>query len=808
MMSEAMRWAVDQINGKPGYLYNYKLGIKSVYDTIEEEDLRKNILDTFKGRVPFIIGPYSAETSYMSNILTRTFQQIAISYSATYSDFDAYKLNDQQMLRTVPSDRFRVMAVLRLMQNLKWNYMAVVSSYGYDGEREASHFTSKLSGINACLATQIDLTKYPTEESYRKAVEMLLTDSRLSIVLLFTTSEDTRQIMRMLKSMGHTKRFHLVCVYGCTNYANVIEGNEEVADGTLSLDINIPEVPKFRKYFKSLKVNNKSPQYMQVFWEQLFDCTFNTNLSGRVCTGQEVIEEGKGYYASTPVFTVIEAVFHLARAIRSFVELFCHHERDWMTGQDKCIIDVMDHKSYTQWIHKVLVKKTNKDGTLDPLPWGKNNNTNRVMYDVHRFTFDNRVSRYEKIWQWQVARQDEVREPKNCGHANFLRTWLNDTKNMTRLDYRGTCSRDCPLGSIHEHDQNSLKSKCCWTCKQCPKNHRTINNECQPCKASEKVGPLYQTCLQLEEMKINWRKPIVLAFVILSIIGICLTIFVGLIFFKNNDNRIVRASGRDLTYTILLGICISFACPFVFLWETRQSTCVLRGGLPGFSFLLCYAPLFLKTIRIYRIFVGAQVSVSRPALVSIQSQFIVLFIILSTQLLISVVWFVSKVPIPEIIVSGEYITQHCSGDASPILLFLNLSLSVIFMISCTVLAFKTRHFPKNFNEAKFIGITLYITCVGWSVFLPVYFLSPHLHKDFMKELLMCGICLFIGYVTLFGLFGYKIKLLLIGPLPPSREGSDPTWYLPRDHSKSLCSTHSCECKMFSPKSCCEELNSI
>ena len=150
--------------------------------------------------------------------------------------------------------------------------------------------------------------------------------------------------------------------------------------------------------------------------------------------------------------------------------------------------------------------------------------------------------------------------------------------------------------------------------------------------------------------------------------------------------------------------------------------------------------------------------------------------------------------------SGEYIARHCSGDSSPILLFLNLSLSVIFMVSCTVLAFKTRHFPKNFNEAKFIGITLYITCVGWAVFLPVYFLSPHIERDFMKELLMCGVCTFIGYVTLFGLFGYKMKLLLLGPLPPVRDSSVPTWYIPREHSKSMCSTYSCECRMYSPKS--------
>ena len=97
-------------------------------------------------------------------------------------------------------------------------------------------------------------------------------------------------------------------------------------------------------------------------------------------------------------------------------------------------------------------------------------------------------------------------------------------------------------------------------------------------------------------------------------------------------------------------------------------------------------------------------------------------------------------------------------------MLLRLALSVVFMISCTVLAFKTRHFPKNYNEAKFIGITLYITCVAWAVFFPAFFLASG-KENFLREYFMCSICVTIGYITLLGLFSQKIKLLLF-PKPP------------------------------------------
>ena len=39
----------------------------------------------------------------------------------------------------------------------------------------------------------------------------------------------------------------------------------------------------------------------------------------------------------------------------------------------------------------------------------------------------------------------------------------------------------------------------------------------------------------------------------------------------------------------------------------------------------------------------------------------------------------------------------------------------------SVYAVKTRNLPENFNEAKFIGFTMYTTCIIWLAFVPIYF---------------------------------------------------------------------------------------
>lgn len=49
----------------------------------------------------------------------------------------------------------------------------------------------------------------------------------------------------------------------------------------------------------------------------------------------------------------------------------------------------------------------------------------------------------------------------------------------------------------------------------------------------------------------------------------------------------------------------------------------------------------------------------------------------------------------------------------------------ILIVMCTVYAVKTRNLPENFNEAKFIGFTMYTTCVIWVAFVLIYFSSDN-----------------------------------------------------------------------------------
>ena len=211
---------------------------------------------------------------------------------------------------------------------------------------------------------------------------------------------------------------------------------------------------------------------------------------------------------------------------------------------------------------------------------------------------------------------------------------------------------------------------------------------------------------------------------------------------------------------ILTGVALLFICPFPFLIKPSTTVCIFRGSLPGIALLTCYAPLFLKIIR--NVFVHAQKSPTMPRLLSSKFLLFCSFKIVAIQFLLSGVWIASKTPNADSVLdhNRDYNVITCNGQSSPALKFLNLVLSVIFVISSTVLALKTRHVPANYHESKYIAITLCATCVAWAPFFPGYFFASSENMGFLREYLICIVCVLIRYITLLGLFGPKLKVLL------------------------------------------------
>lgn len=78
------------------------------------------------------------------------------------------------------------------------------------------------------------------------------------------------------------------------------------------------------------------------------------------------------------------------------------------------------------------------------------------------------------------------------------------------------------------------------------------------------------------------------------------------IFIRHNDTPVVKSSTRELCYLILLGMVISHGSVFAILTQPNKKSCAVSRILPGVSFAMVYASLFVKTNRIARILAGSK----------------------------------------------------------------------------------------------------------------------------------------------------------------------------------------------------------
>ena len=96
-------------------------------------------------------------------------------------------------------------------------------------------------------------------------------------------------------------------------------------------------------------------------------------------------------------------------------------------------------------------------------------------------------------------------------------------------------------------------------------------------------------------------------------------------------------------------------------------------------------------------------------------------------------------------------TEYMIGFAYPIIL----------IVICTVYAILTRKIPEAFNESKYIGFTMYTTCIIWLAFVPIYFSTANNIE--IRLATMCFSISLSGTVSLVCLFTPKLYIILIHP---------------------------------------------
>jgi len=387
----------------------------------------------------------------------------------------------------------------------------------------------------------------------------------------------------------------------------------------------------------------------------------------------------------------------------------------------------------------------------------------RAVFD---FMKNRRIEPRVGIYNYQET-VDGIFEYKQIGLWRWVKNHIqnNSSRHIGELHVHGnliqwreyhppnsSCSPACNQNEIRlpEH----FCAQLCWECEPCQQNHVAINNTCVECQLDEVPNPKKSICEKLPVKGVRIAPAFVVLTYVFSMISmvISLAFLCGFVYFK--EHHVVKASSRELSALIFLGVITWDLVPFFNLATPSKLSCFLGYMTLYLGFCLVYAPLFLKSNRVYRIFQAAKVTPIKPRVVSPSSQITISLLLCLVQILLLVPRY-SVITLGQLYPHGRsHVEVYCRDNS--IMFVVNFGFVCILMTGTTFYNFKTRHFPKNYNESKYVGVAMYITCFVSTIGLVSYFL---VQDEGAKCILPTATGVFCGYIVLFGIYARRFVLI-------------------------------------------------
>ena len=369
-------------------------------------------------------------------------------------------------------------------------------------------------------------------------------------------------------------------------------------------------------------------------------------------------------------------------------------------------------------------------------------------YTIFNFRWNGQSSYvYAKVGSWVSKLDSNGNIVGNLLLDESKIRWPNGNLSQPLSTCRSKCTRN-QIITLRE-------GKCCHRCDTCGPNDIVVNNTCKTCAETHVPDVNKSICKKLPLHFVKMDSPFAVTITFFSSIGILFDAIVLGIFLKKTDHKLIKASGREMCCFMLVGIATIFTVPMISLSKPSNVQCYVERFIMGVSFTVCYAPLLMKMFRIHRIFKHANQlrRLSPSGLIGKRSLLLITAGLIAIQGLLC--WLLFSTDPPELMEKyyqkRKELVLECDFKKSTFAIY--FVYNAVLIVWCTFYAFRTRHFPKNFNEALYIGITMYLTCVVWVIFFATFLNTDYsIYRVYWSS----SMSLVIGWIALFGLFFPKI----------------------------------------------------
>ncbi|XP_062993081.1 vomeronasal type-2 receptor 26-like [Elgaria multicarinata webbii] len=740
----ALVFAVKEINENPQILPNITLGF-NIYNSLffqrwayhasmELLSTRNKFIPNYKcdGRdnpVAVIGGTNCKVSLHMAPVLF-TYKMPQLIYGS--SPMMNTNIQDDFFHRMLPNNIHQYEGILELLLHFGWTWIGLISEIDDDGDRLIQDIVPMFAKKGVCFDF---IERYPTlkfEKDILDTVELAF--ELLGIVIRSTANAvivnggiHTMILLRMLlqdlESEGvPTKMEGKVCIMTAqmdfTSLPFQRNSGIDFIHGSISFAIHSKEVFGFQKFLQLRNPNTEREDgFIRVFWETAFECSFPNSevdvMAGNICTGEEKLESlPTSVFEMTMTghsYSVYNAVYAVAHALHAVLSPKCKHRA--LANGKRC-----DLQKLMSWqLHHFLRATSFNNSAGELVSFDQNGELIGGFDIINWVTFPNQSFQRVKVGKMDPrAPQEEV-----FTVSEDVIIW---NSGYTQVRPLSQCNDNCQPG----YSKTMIEGKpfCCYNCLQCPEGKFSKHvdmDDCSQCPDDHYPNSQKDLCLPRMITFLSYEEPLGTTSAILALCFAFITALMLGIFIKYQDTPLVKANNRNLTYTLLVSLLLSFLCALLFIGDPIELTCCLRQTAFGVIFTLAVSCILAKTTIVVLAFMATMPgSIMRKWAGNKLSFSIVLFCSL-IQATLCTVWLATSPPFPNLDMHSmsKVIVLECN-EGSVIMFYCVLGFLGFLAIVSFVLAFLARKLPDSFNEAKFITFSMLVFCSVWLSFVPTY----------------------------------------------------------------------------------------
>ncbi len=482
---------------------------------------------------------------------------------------------------------------------MQWVYISVVYAEGPYGENAAKQMNLKAKNYGVCIeVSEMFVTRKEEKEMAIDAVvKKLIRHKTARVIVAFLQDKENSDIfLATLESHNVEDEFIFLgsdSVYFELNGLFVVQPQREVNESFFSL---------LSQYANTQDPKIKSDNsLLREFYSDKYGCSWdNTATSNKSCYARDHFEFDLASVSITHEFLKMHDIVYLyVDAFEKALDNECASvDRSDNLALRSCLKG--DNLRSNNIIRNL--KHTQHSGAYNIAIDG--NGDAYARWYMYQFQSKGR----EVIGKVIIGTYDELADPKINLFLDKIDWSMYNNFSQQNVVVQGqnvsipesVCSHPC---KPREHYiQQELP--CCWECRTCGSSEYIVNDtKCVPCpfgfwpdeETATECEVIIKTHLKLD----SW---VTLTLLIAATVGALSTLAITGFYVKKRDEKIIKATSRELCFLILFGIFLAYTTTIFFILKPNFWFCLVNRQGFNISVAIIYAPLLIKTIRLFRIF--------------------------------------------------------------------------------------------------------------------------------------------------------------------------------------------------------------